>query len=528
MTDSLWGEEFSVAPKPTKKIIDKINNPKKVSETKSVTKKVQSRKVSVEEKLSLVYSEVDRILGHYKENTTVIRDIDTFRSYINKSIQNGVISIDTETNNSLDPISCKIMGLCLYTPGEKNAYIPVNHINRLTGNKLDNQLTEQDINEELSKVKTLEVVMHNGKFDYQVLKCTCGIEIPCTWDTMIAARILDENELRANLKLQYIDKIDNSQEKYSIDHLFEGLEYAIVDPEVFALYAATDSFMTYKLYKWQQEQFNLPENQSLTYVFKHVEMPVIQVAAEMELTGIEIDVPYAERLSKKYHKLLEEVDNKIDSQLQSYKETINNWRLTAEANEHAVKNGKVQKSKSEQLRDPVEVNSPTQLAILLYDVLKVPTVDTKSPRGTGEDILLKIDNPICKLVLERRGLEKLINTYIDKIPACVSSVDHRLHAHFNQLGAGTGRFSSSDPNLQNIPSHSKNIRLMFKAGYRETFVDNVDNVFQLYAEDEILSNGNWVPVKQVRKGDFIDSEGTSQLIVDSILPYGEYIILTCC
>jgi DNA polymerase-1 len=82
-------------------------------------------------------------------------------------------------------------------------------------------------------------------------------------------------------------------------------------------------------------------------------------------------------------------------------------------------------------------------------VLKVGVIDKKNPRGTGEDILVKIQDkyPLCKLILEKRGLEKLINTYIDKIPQCVCKKDGRLHAHFNQYGAGTGRFSSSEPNL---------------------------------------------------------------------------------
>ena len=82
--------------------------------------------------------------------------------------------------------------------------------------------------------------MHNGKFDYEVIKMTCGIALKVYWDTMLGVRILDENEKSAKLKDQYRDKIDSSVEKYSIDHLFEDIEYAVVDPELFALYAATD------------------------------------------------------------------------------------------------------------------------------------------------------------------------------------------------------------------------------------------------------------------------------------------------
>ena len=463
MSNSLWGEEFSVEKTPlqNKKIIDKINNPKDVKTT--VEKVVKSKSASINEKLSLIYSEVERILGHYKENTQIIKTRGELHSYIDEAINNKVIAVDTETNNSLDPITCKLMGGCIYTPNRKNAYIPINHVNWQTNERLDWQLTEKDFAEELNRIKNIDIIMHNGKFDYEVIKCTCGVECIPTWDTMIGAKILNENELRAGLKEQYIDKIDKSQEKYSIDHLFEGIEYAVVAPEIFALYAATDPFMTYKLYEWQLNEYNKKDNQKLLYVLKNIEMPVVQVAAEMELTGVEIDKDYSNRLSVKYHRLVSDIDTKIYNEISKYSNEISKWRLSEDANYHANKNGKVQKSKNEQLKDPIEVTSPTQLAILLYDIMKVPIIDKTKPRGTGEDILLKIDNPICKLILEKRGYEKLVNTYIDKLPAIVSEKDNRLHAHFNQVGTDTGRFSSSDPNLQNIPSHNKEIRMMFKA-----------------------------------------------------------------
>lgn len=149
------------------------------------------------------------------------------------------------------------MGLCIYTPNEKNAYVPVNHCT-LDGIRLDWQCTEEQIKNQLNRLyDNVDVIQiyHNGKFDYQVLKCTCGWKGRIDWDTMIGARILNENE-RAGLKGQYIEKIDNSIEKYSIEKLFEGVEYKYVDPYIFALYAATDSFMTYKLYLWQNNSLN--------------------------------------------------------------------------------------------------------------------------------------------------------------------------------------------------------------------------------------------------------------------------------
>lgn len=436
--DSLWGDDFSI--KNTKEadleLLEKTKKPLKVV---SSEKSLKSKKTSIEDKLAIIREEVLRILGGYAENTVVIKTKQQLIDYIDKSIQNGIISVDTETNNSLDPITCKLMGPCIYTPGQKNAYIPINHINYVTGERLGWQLTEEDVAEQFKRLENTPIIFHNGKFDYEVIKCTIGVPLKIYWDTMIGARMLNENE-RAGLKEQYITKIDPSIEKYDIEHLFSGIEYAVVDPEIFALYAATDAFMTYKLYEWQLKQFNLPDNKRIFDVFKNVEIPVITVAAQMELDGVEIDKEYATRLSEKYHKKSEELDKLIEIELKKYDSVIAQWRLTPDANYHPPKKaGSGEgKSKSEQLEDPVSISSPTQLAILIYDVLQYKSVDKKMPRGTGEDILVKLNEkyqiPLCDLILQKRGLEKLIGTYIDKLPECVSLKDGRLHAQFNQLG----------------------------------------------------------------------------------------------
>ena len=182
-------------------------------------------------------------------------------------------------------------------------------------------IKEQDIKEQFDRLSNTKIVMHNGKFDYEVIKCTCNCELQIYWDSEIAARVLNENE-KAALKTQYVTHIDSNQEKYDIEHLFEGLPYEVVDPDVFALYAATDPYITYKLYEWQLKQFQAPGNEKLYSVFRNVEMPSIQVVAEMELTGVAIDEPYAERLSKKYHKQLDIIDDEIYQELSVYKDTF--------------------------------------------------------------------------------------------------------------------------------------------------------------------------------------------------------------
>lgn len=486
---NLFGDEIELdSAETTTKLVKKLKEPKKAV---TASKKSSNKGISTAEKINLITQKVKETLGKQIDKVITIRDKQEFHNYISDCVIRGVVAIDTETNNSLDPVTCKLMGLCLYSKGLKQAYIPVNHINYETGELLPNQLTEQDIKEELQRFLDSEttIIMHNAKFDFQVIKCTCGIEIMANWDTEIAARLLDENE-KAGLKYQYITHIDPEQEKYSIEELFEKELYSIFPPDVFALYAATDSYMTYRLYaEYQKPRLEDKSCERLLWVFNNVEMPLIRVTAQMELDGIEVDLEYAHKLSLKYHKHLDVIDAKISDELAKLTEQINKWRITPEA---VYKEKKINKkgetvfgkSKSEQLEDPINLGSPTQLAILFYDILKVPVVNPSKPRGTGEEeidaIYKKTKLPICQLLIDRRGVVKLLSTYIDNIPE-LSKIwkDHRLRTHFNQCGTDTGRYSSggaikyidndgnrievSGVNLQNIPSHNKEIRLMFKA-----------------------------------------------------------------
>ena len=456
---SLWGKEFNIPDSKAqiKTIKKKESKPKDISIDKAIT----STKIPLSDRLALINQEVKRVLSVYSDRTQIIKTKEEFHNYITDAVDNGFIAVDTETNKSLDPLTCKLMGLCLYIPNHKNTYIPVNHTD-VNNNKYLWQITEDEIREELSRLNNTKIIMHNGKFDYEVLKCTCNIELEVYWDTMIAARLLNENE-RAGLKEQYISKIDPSIEKYSIEKFFKNVDYNYVDPEIFALYAATDAFMTYKLYELQEKEF---KNYDRLYnLFMTVEMPILKVAADMELLGVNIDTEYADRLSKKYHKKLDDIDEKIKLEFDKLKNKIEEWRKTPEANYRSKKvvNGveKYSKSKSEQFPDDINVESSTQMSILFYDILNVGVIDKDNPRGTGEDILNQIKHPLSKLILDRRSLSTLINSFIDKLPKNLSEVDHRLHGHFNQLGTDTGRFSSSDPNLQNIPANESSIRLMF-------------------------------------------------------------------
>ena len=190
---SLWGEDFEIKEVDSKSIIKKVNNPKEVS----VEKAIKSKKLTVDEKLSLIRDNVYRILGRYRDDTVVIKTKQELIDYVDVAISNGEIAIDTETNKSLDPLTCVLMGACIYTPTQKNAYIPVNHVDRHTNKRLEWQLTEQDIKEQFDRLNNTKIIMHNGKFDYQVIKCTCDCVLSVYWDTMLGARLIDENERAA-------------------------------------------------------------------------------------------------------------------------------------------------------------------------------------------------------------------------------------------------------------------------------------------------------------------------------------------
>ena len=501
MINSLWGEEFNVDEQKTKNILKKINNPKDlvVAENKAITNK----KLSLAEKLKLIKENVYRILGSHLNDTIVIKTESELETYITKAIDNGVIVIDTETNNSLDPITCKLMGPCLYTPGMKQAYVPINHVNFETRERLSWQLTEEFVAQQFQRLidNNVKIIMHNAKFDYQVIKCTTGKTLPIYWDTYIAARLLNENE-PAGLKEQYILHINSEQEKYSIEKLFEKEEYAIFEPEVFALYAATDALMTYLLYEYQLSLFQDKSLERVFRLFRDIEMPCIKVVAEMELTGIEVDIDYCQRLSNKYHNLLNTMMDELNTELSTFEDKIKAWRLTPDATYKQLKKGKngkesFAKSKSEQLETPINLGSPTQLAILLYDVLKVPVVDKSKPRGTGKDELTKIYAKtklnLCSKLLEYKKMAKLVEAFIDTLPEQINKSTNRIHCNFRQIGADTGRFSCSNPNLQQIPSKNKEIRMMFKArdGYvlvGSDFSQQEPRLLSNYSQDENMIN----------------------------------------
>lgn len=410
--------------------------------------------------INQIKATVETHLGKFKDDYVVITTEKQLHDYISRCIENSVISIDTETTG-LDPILDDIVGLCLYTPNQKAAYVPINHVSYVTGVKVDNQLDKEIIlyNLERCSKANIDSIMFNAKFDIRVLRNQIGWkDAYCTWDCYLAGRLLNENEESKGLKAlhqKYV--LDGKEDEFKFDALFKGITADKIPINTFYLYAAHDAIITYELYEYQKQYLYYDKTvtpdarngmNGVSWVFFNIEMPCIKVVCDMEDNGVKFDFEYQQKLSEKYNRLLEEKTQEFYKVCSVYEDEIEEYK---------------KKNVNHKLDTPINIGSPTQIAILLYDIMKIEPPDPKSPRGTGEAILQKIDNPIAKAILDYREMSKLVSTYIDKLPNCVNPKDGRIHCSFNQYGADTGRFSSSDPNLQNIPSHNKDIRKMFVA-----------------------------------------------------------------
>ena len=409
-------------------------------------------------RISEIKMMVEKNLGKYAGDYVVISDEAKLVEYIDSCISNKVIAIDTETTG-LDPLVDKIVGICIYTPNQKAAYIPVNHISYKTGARIVEQLKEEMILPVLHRIIEghIDIIMFNAKFDIRVLRHMGLHDIYCTWDCYLAARLLNENEESSGLKALHKKYcLDGKGDAFSFDALFKGISFDKIPVNVGYLYAAHDAIITYELYEYQKKYLRLDSDRedmrNIAWVFHNIEMPCVEVVADMEDNGITFDMEYQQKLSKKYNALLHEKEDAFYKACAMYEKEIAGYK---------------KRNPNNKLSDPINIASPTQIAILLYDIIGIKSVDKKAPRGTGEPILARVDNPVCKAILQYREISKLLSTYIDKLPECVNPDDGRIHCSFNQYGADTGRFSSSDPNLQNIPSHNKDIRKMFiaSAGY---------------------------------------------------------------
>lgn len=455
-----------------KKALEVIANKKakKVPTSMSVPKTMRDKVEYAKQLSEEVYKDILPRLELVTEEKRI-------KEYFDKAISNGILAIDTETNG-LDRIDGKIAGLCLYTPGEKGIYIPIGHTSYMTGAEYKKNVSTKIIQREFNRCRNVRYILHNAKFDMHILHWMIGVDIVPYWDTMIAANLLDENEPHGlkTLYQKYVVGAEEEKKVASFSSLFNGIEFNKIPPEVGYMYAAFDPIMTYDLYKFQElyltkgtYECDIKGLERVADVFRNIEMPVIEVVFNMEVQGVDIDTELASKLKAEYTGYMTRAEEKFHTELNKLEPFINKLRVTSPA-------------KYEKIKDGIDISSPQQLAILFYDVLGFVSPDNRKPRGTGEEILKSFQHPITDAILEYRAMAKLLSTYIDAIPEHISKRTGKLHANFNQYGAKTGRFSSSNPNLQNIPSQKKklsdgtvidaghDIRQMFIAGEGQVIV----------------------------------------------------------
>jgi DNA polymerase I len=408
----------------------------------------------------------------------LIRNEKDLVEYVDKVIDIGIAALDTETTG-LDPIDDKLVGTCLYAPGLQGCYIPHAHTDMI-GTVLPDQIPYELMAREMQRMvdSGVKFVLHNAKFDLRVIVNGLGVWFTPYWDTNIASNFLNENEphgLKYLHKKYVLKDYTQGEELNTFDSLFEGISFNYVPIEIGYLYAAKDPVMTYELYEFQKPYLT-PDNEAckrqnlvLAADLYKWEVELIRYVAEMEQEGVYIDEELAKKLSEEFRQKMKESALRANDILKTLDFSC------------------LPQAKRDKLRGPIEVGdelidavlnigSPTQLAIVLYDVLKLKSPD--GSRGTGEEILEALASQaedgmvkdLVKEILAFRGYKKLLSTYIDKMPAVVKEKTGKLHGQFNQYGAKTGRFSSSDPNLQNIPSGVREIRQMFKPGEGYVFI----------------------------------------------------------
>lgn len=359
----------------------------------------------------------------------LINDEKKFQTFLQEMKKQKSITLDTETN-SLDSLSAKLLGMS-FCWKEGEAYF-VNlrdkQINQEKPASLFDKKTENDANpwlQELKKIiedQNIEKIGHNIKYDLQVLK-NYNINVSGKiFDTMIASYLLNPENRQHNLDALSFSELN--WEKINSDDLFPDKKqiknFSEVDLEKLSLYSCEDADCTFKLKKIFEKK--LKENE-LINLFQDLEVPLISILADMERNGIMLDIDFLKKLSQQINSSIEEIKEKI-------------FKLAQEK---------------------FNINSTKQLKEIIYEKMEISPQGlkkTKTGFSTASDELEKIKHlhPIIELIQDYRELNKLTSTYVDALPQLISKKDQRIHTSFNQTITATGRLSSSEPNLQNIPT----------------------------------------------------------------------------
>ncbi len=412
----------AVTLKGSTKLIDRIN---------AITTVVKSKFAGKEDELELITTE-DRLI-----------------EYIDKCIENNVISIDTETTG-LDPFLDNIVGICIYTPELKSAYIPINHISYITEQKCANQLPIDFLHDQFQRLvdANVKTIWFNAPFDIRFLQNKINVRFTPYFDTSVAAMCLNSDEPKGSGTLKALHKKycwGDRGEALTFGKLFDNLPFNLIPIDVAYLYAASDAIYTYELYEFQA-QYLEPTGQyyqshhmeGVSNVFFNIEMKSMPTFIDMEQIGVEIDYDHAKEIYDRYHELANKMKQNLEDVCKPYQQLFDDYR---------------RKHPMCKLSDPINYDSPTQLAIIIYDILGLTSPDRRKPRGTGANILKQLDHPIVKAVLDNRSFNKVLSAFIDTLPEKAKLYpDKRIHCSFKQYGAATGRVSCKSPNLQQIPS----------------------------------------------------------------------------
>ena len=358
---------------------------------------------------------------------------------INKIPKDTIIAFDTETTD-VDTLKAQIVGFSFAYEEDKAYYAPISHFYLGAPEQISIEAAKRAINE----LNNHKLVLQNFKYDYEIVKFNLDIELKLYADTMILAWLLNTSQ-RVGLDFQIEKYFDHKMIAFK-DVVKKGENFSNVEVSKACEYAGEDALMTLKLYKKQLIEFDKEENKKLLDLAKEVEFDFIYVLANMFEKGIKVDT-----------KVLEELKHSNNDNIQSLITRI-----------------------YEAAGTEFNINSPKQLGSILFETLKLPpSKKTKTGYSTNEVVLHKLydEHEIIPLLLKYREAFKLQSTYIEPLlELALKNDENRIYTSFLQTGTATGRLSSKNPNLQNIPVRSEAgalIRSAFipKDGYKLVGID---------------------------------------------------------
>lgn len=360
-----------------------------------------------------------------------ILDEATFNQWLAKLTEAELFAFDTETTH-LDYTKALVVGVSFAIEAGHAAYVPLAHSYPGAPQQLSRQWVLDQL-KPLLESESARKVGQNLKYDANVL-ANHGISLAgICHDTMLQSYVLNSTASRHNMDA-LAEKYLGQETIHYEDVAGKGAKQICFDQvsiELAAPYAAEDADITLRLHQHIFPQ--LKQIDSLATVYETIEMPLVPVLARMEQTGVLVD-----------EQMLSQQSGELTASIKA---------LETQAHEAAGQ--------------PFNLGSPKQIQEILYDKLGLPVLK-KTPKGqpsTAESVLqdLAVDFPLPRLILEHRSLSKLRSTYTDKLPKQINPVTGRVHTSYHQAVAATGRLSSSDPNLQNIPVRSEEGRRIRQA-----------------------------------------------------------------